>query len=91
MDKEVLLDALAQNFAIGLAEFGRSGPSPFIERVATSSVLVGKKLTVVAGDEVVDGAQYCGVAEDGALIIKHPNGGERKLYSAEITACHDLE
>ncbi|HEY6863597.1 MAG TPA: biotin--[acetyl-CoA-carboxylase] ligase [Burkholderiales bacterium] len=79
-----LLAALLESLAEGLSRFAREGFAPFRDEWQRRHAWQGRRVALASsGRRVVEG-EALGVAEDGALVLRSPDGVER-FHSGELS------
>ena len=78
---EVLAELAAEVFSCG-DEFDRSGLAPFLAECRDCSILSGKRVSIVSGNEEY-AADVLGIAPNGALLIQR-DGMQVELYSGDV-------
>ena len=87
LDREATAPALLARIAAPLAEslraFEREGFAPFRSRFAARDLLFGQAVRTTQRD-LPDGTA-AGIGTDGSLIVRPPQGGERRVASGEVS------
>lgn len=81
--RAALVGALLDALLPALDAFERDGLAPLIPRWRALDALAGRRIRVLAGDDVIEG-ESLGIADDGALRIA-TRDGERRFHSADIS------
>lgn len=76
--------ALLAAWVPALAQFDRDGLAPFLPRFRSVDALQGRSVAVLTGRERVEGIAE-GVAADGALVMRVPDGGLQTFHAGEVS------
>lgn len=82
-DAPAVLAALLPRLAEVLTVFDAQGFAPLAPRFAARDGLAGR--TVVTTDPACPGGLALGVASDGTLCIRRPDGAEHRLHAGEVS------
>ena len=67
-----------------LEQFDREGLAPFRERYAGFDALRDREVAVLGAGDALQGVAL-GLAEDGGLRIRLPNGDARSVHAGEVS------
>ncbi len=83
-DAEVVLASLADNFQTRLAEWRRDGLAVTIAAWAARAHSSGERLAASNPDGTKTTGTYAGIANDGALRLRLPDGSLTQIYAGDI-------
>jgi BirA family biotin operon repressor/biotin-[acetyl-CoA-carboxylase] ligase len=83
-DRDIFAASLAQGFAVALERWRTYGLAPLIGRWLGAAHPLGTPLRVgEPGEEPLEGA-FAGLADDGALQLRLPDGTTRTIHAGEV-------
>ncbi len=78
--KQEFIDALIGNF---ICYFNGLSEKSFLEKYRTKNFILGKKVTVIMGDQKTDALAVL-VDDDCRLVVKFPDGSKKAVNSGEV-------
>ncbi|TWI14339.1 biotin--[acetyl-CoA-carboxylase] ligase [Aerolutibacter ruishenii] len=85
VDRNVVAAAVLDRLVPALDQFDAAGLAPFLPRYAALDALVGQHVTLVAADGGTREAIAEGLADDGALRVRLPDGAQACVHSGEVS------
>jgi BirA family biotin operon repressor/biotin-[acetyl-CoA-carboxylase] ligase len=79
----ILVEALAESFALWLSRWRGEGIAPVRARWTERAHPRGTALVARTGDEAVEGL-FDGLDADGALLLRLPNGTRRTIHAGDV-------
>ena len=79
-----LASTLLNHLLAALTQFDAQGLAPFLPRYQRHDLLAGREVLIQVGDDHY-AARALGVADDGALRVRHSDGREERLHTGEVS------
>jgi BirA family biotin operon repressor/biotin-[acetyl-CoA-carboxylase] ligase len=83
LSRNLLAARLIDRLTRACREFTQSGLAPFVARWSRFDILRGQRVTLLRGDETIEG-DYAGIAADGALRLV-TDAGLREYHAGEVS------
>lgn len=83
-DRSALAAAVLAHVLPALEVFDAEGLTPFLPRYAALDALMGQSITLHSATSTQAGIAL-GVAEDGALRVRLPDGSEQRMHAGEVS------
>lgn len=84
VDRNEVVAAVLERLVPALDEFDVEGLAPFLSRYAALDALAGQAVALV-GTDGTRAATALGLADDGALRVRWPDGTEGRVHSGEVS------